>query len=65
MGSILHRQGNTDFSGLQFFSGMACLLGACVIAAATYLLGNLRQNRKDLIRPGYADINESIEPVSL
>ncbi|KAF7588895.1 hypothetical protein BBP40_005045 [Aspergillus hancockii] len=26
MGAILNRQGNTDYSGLQLFSGISCLL---------------------------------------
>ncbi|KAB8233366.1 major facilitator superfamily domain-containing protein [Aspergillus alliaceus] len=46
MGAILNRQGNTDFSGLQLFGGITCLLGSCGIGIATYLLGNLRQTRK-------------------
>ncbi|KAE8137696.1 hypothetical protein BDV38DRAFT_246065 [Aspergillus pseudotamarii] len=45
-GTISNCQGDTNFSGLQLFGGITCLLGACAIAAAAYLLGNLRQSKK-------------------
>jgi hypothetical protein len=38
MGSILHRQNDTDFSGLELFASVSCLLGTGFIGIATYLM---------------------------
>ncbi|TPX12637.1 uncharacterized protein E0L32_000814 [Thyridium curvatum] len=38
MGAILGRQHNNDFSGLQLFSGVSCLLGGVLLIGATYFL---------------------------
>ncbi|KAJ5689617.1 hypothetical protein N7462_004009 [Penicillium macrosclerotiorum] len=46
MGGILTRQGMTDFSGLQIFSAMTALLGACCLVISTYLLSQSHGNWK-------------------
>ncbi|CAI7578882.1 unnamed protein product [Penicillium pancosmium] len=46
MGSILSRQGNDNFAGLQIFASVAALLGGCLIAWSTYLLGSSRGTRR-------------------
>lgn len=46
MGSILSRQGNDNFAGMQIFAAVAALLGGCLIALSTYLLGSSRGTRR-------------------
>ncbi|KAH8660451.1 putative MFS transporter [Xylariales sp. PMI_506] len=46
MGAILSRQGGNDYSGMQVFSSVCCLLGSVLLAASTYLLAHSRQNWK-------------------
>lgn len=38
MGAILGRQNNTDYWGLQLFSGLSCLMGGILLIPATYFL---------------------------
>ncbi|KAF2009284.1 MFS general substrate transporter [Aaosphaeria arxii CBS 175.79] len=39
MGAILVRQGGVDFSGLQIFAGVNCILGSVLLLVATYSFG--------------------------
>jgi hypothetical protein len=39
MGAILNRQGDTDYSGLQLFAAVTCLVGTGLLAASTYYMG--------------------------
>ncbi|KAH8882002.1 MFS general substrate transporter [Thozetella sp. PMI_491] len=40
MGAILDRQNDTDFSGMQLFSGLTCLVGAGLIGVSTYYVSH-------------------------
>ncbi|KAI0547028.1 major facilitator superfamily domain-containing protein [Xylaria curta] len=44
MGAILDRQGGHNYSGLQIFSGTACLLGGVLLAISTYILSRSRKS---------------------
>jgi hypothetical protein len=46
MGAILDRQNDASFTGLQIFCGASALLGAGLLATATYMLGTTRKTRK-------------------
>ncbi|KND93406.1 Riboflavin transporter MCH5 [Tolypocladium ophioglossoides CBS 100239] len=46
MGAILRRQQDTNFTGLQIFSGVSCLLGAGLLIVSTYGLARVRKSWK-------------------
>lgn len=46
MGAILAKQGSHDYSGLQIFSGVSCVMGGLFLIAATYCLGKTQGSRK-------------------
>ncbi|KAI1501365.1 major facilitator superfamily domain-containing protein [Biscogniauxia marginata] len=46
IGSILSSQNNTDYMGVQLWSGLCCLLGTGLLAVSTYLLSKIQKTRK-------------------
>jgi hypothetical protein len=42
MGAILSREGDTDYSGLQIFSGASLLVGTGVLIVSTYLIAKMK-----------------------
>lgn len=46
MGAILAKQGSHDYSGLQIFSGISCVVGGGFLIAATCILGKSQGSRK-------------------
>lgn len=46
MGAILNHQGDVEYSGMQLFAGVSCLLGTGLLLAATYFLSRLHKTWK-------------------